>query len=219
MTDRTITVKGIGRVTTAPDLIAMTFDISDTEPEYDQAMETITLRAASLRAAITAAGLPASELKTVRLGVDTKFESYDSDISYGERFVGYTCGHRMSLEFPLDMRTLSYVIAAISSTDANPEFGIRFTVKDPDAVAEKLLAEAMADATVKAQTLARAARLKLGPIQQIRHSWGELHLYSRSGARLSPAVMAIPSPPPAIDMEPEDIHAEDTVEVVWSIGT
>ena len=217
--ERTITVKGLGKVSASPDLITISFDLEITEPKYEQTMETSGRLLAALRASISQTGLDGKDLKTTGFSVDTKYESYrDKNNNYQQRFIGYTCVHRLSLEFALDMKTLASVLSAIAECEAHPEFKIRFTVKDPAAVSEQLLAKAIKDAAKKAETLAKAANVKLGAVQRIDCNWEEIHLYSETDMDMKCcAPMLAESSAPGIDIEPDDIDVSDSVIVVWTI--
>ena len=55
--ERTITVKGLGKVSASPDLITISFDLEITEPKYEQTMEISGRLLAALRASSSRAGL------------------------------------------------------------------------------------------------------------------------------------------------------------------
>jgi uncharacterized protein YggE len=133
-----------------------------------------------------------------------------------QRFVGYSCSHRLSLEFALDVKRLAAVLGAIAECEAQPQFKISFTVKDPTAVSEQLLENAVTDATLKAKTLAKAASVKLRAIQRIDYNWGEIRLFSDTDMDIK-ACAAMPPTSASFDIEPDDIDVSDSVSVVWAI--
>jgi uncharacterized protein YggE len=117
------------------------------------------------------------------------------------------------------MKLLAATLAAIAECEAKPEFSIRFSVKDGNAISEQLLISAVENATAKARVLSKAAGVELGEIMYIDYSWGELRLFSET--EVEPrmmACMAADSAVGSIDIEPEDVDVSDSVTVVWSIG-
>lgn len=219
MLERAITVKGLGKSTAAPDLIVISLDVIVEEEEYEKAMETSARLLSALRSSVSGVGLSGKELKTTGFSVDTKYEDYeDQQKVWRRRFAGYVCAHRLRLEFRLDLKLLSSLLAAVAACEAHPEFKIRFTVKDPAALSEQLLKSAVQDARKKAETLAEAANVELGAIDRIDYSWSEGGFYSNTEMDMrTSSQMLLQKSAPAIDLEPEDIAVSDTVSVVWRI--
>jgi uncharacterized protein YggE len=171
----------------------------------------------TLREAIVSAGHDGKELKTTSFNISTKYESYKEKDAWKQRFIGYTCSHDLKLEFDLDMTKLGATLGAIAGCDADPNFNIRFSIKDPNAVSEQLLESAVENAKWKAAVLAKAAGVKLGEIQRIDYNWSEVHLFSPTDYQLSDAMVCEEAAPMSMDIEPEDINVSDTATVVWAI--
>ena len=114
------------------------------------------------------------------------------------------------------MKRLGTTLSAISACGIDPAFQIAFSVKDKNAVSAELLERAVINAKEKAAVLSKAAGVKLGVIQRIDYSWGELHLESDS---IFDCILRMfnNKPSQSIDVEPENIDVTDTVAVVWSI--
>ena len=74
----------------------------------------------------------------------------------------------------------------------------------------------------KAQVLTTAANVKLGEIQAIDYSWGEIDFVTKpmNEMRLMECTECEMSAPAAydIDIEADDIDVTDTVTVVWEIA-
>ena len=218
MDKKELIVKGIGRTTAAPDLIVLTMNLEAGEPAYEKTMQRSVEMLDALRAAIVTAGHEGKELKTTSFNINTKYENYRENDVWKQQFVGYTCTHGLRLEFDLDMSMLGKTLSAIAGCDADPNFSIQFSIKDPIAVSELLLESAVGNAKQKATVLARAAGVKLGAIQRIDYSWSELRLLSETDLRLSDSAVAFSSAAPmSMDIEPEDIKVSDTATVVWAI--
>jgi uncharacterized protein YggE len=216
MKGRTITVRGTGNVSAKPDIVVIEMSLATTMPDYAKTLDRVTAELDSLRAAIASAGHDGRELKTTSFNIQTKYENYKVKDEWKQRFVGYTCSHGLRLEFGFDMPTLGRTLGAIAECEADPQFDIKFSVKDPSAVKEQLLESAVANAAEKAKILAKAAGVKLGAITHIDYSWGELRLYSDTDMSICDGEAAAPKAM-AINIEPDDIDASDNVTVIWTI--
>lgn len=192
-------------------------NLEATEMDYAATLERATAEIENLRYAIVGTGHDGKALKTTSFNIKTEYERYKQNDEWLQRFVGYNCIHGLKLEFDLDMPTLGKTIAAIAMCEADPQFNIRFSIKDPAAVKEQLLENAVTNATEKAKILAKAAGVKLGAIKNIDYSWGELRLYSKTDMRVCEAAVAPMSAGFDIDVEPDDIDTSDNVTVMWAI--
>ena len=217
--NRTITIKGVGRLSLKPDQVAVTLCLKTTDPVYEEAMRAATAELAQLRAAIAGVGFAEDDLKTASFDIDTVYESdRDSDGNYRRRFVGYRVTHELKLELAYDTQRLSRTLGAIAACVAEPELTIRFTVKDQDGVNAALLESACVNARQKAEILTRAAGVTLGTLLSIDYNWGELHLYSPTSCSVGSDDLAETCSAPAdMAIEPDDIDVSDSAVFVWEI--
>jgi uncharacterized protein YggE len=217
MNNRELVVKGIGKAAAAPDLIVLTMNLEVTEPTYEKAMRRGAEGIDTLRAAIVSAGHDGKELKTTSFNINTEYEKYQEKDVWKQRFAGYACTHGLKLEFDLDMPKLGATLGAIAGCDADPNFNIMFSIKDPNAVSEQLLESAVENAKWKATVLAKAAGVKLGAIQRIDYNWSEIHLRSSTNLMVCESAAYAADGAMDIGIEPEDINVSDTATVVWAI--
>jgi len=86
----------------------------------------------------------------------------------------------------------------------------------------ELLHKAIEDSIQKAQVLTTAANVKLGEIQAIDYSWGEIDFVTKplNEMRLMECTECEMSAPGAydIDIEADDINVTDTATVIWEIA-
>lgn len=216
---RTITVKGIGNVSTRPDFVILTMKLEAKDKEYDKAMELAAKQLEQLNASLTAIGFEKESVKTTNFHVDTDYDSHKDKLgNYQRVFSGFVCRHNLKLSFDFDMKRLSQTLAAIATCLAQPELSIAFTVKDPTAVNDALLREATINAKKKAELLCEASGVTLGQLLTIDYNWGELNIYSDTRYDLAEdCLMALPTSAPSIDIEPDDIDVRDTATFVWEI--
>lgn len=216
---RTITVKGMGRVTTAPDYVVISMSLEAHEKNYEATMGLAANKIEQLNASLAEIGFEKKSVKTTNFNVRTDYDRVkDKNGNYSSVFNGYICTHRLKVEFDFDTKSLARTLYAISSCLANPELSISFTVKDPSAVNTELLKSATINAKKKAQILCEASGVELGQLLTIDYNWGELNIVSRTDYMLEEKCMAMPVGGLAdIDIEPDDIDVSDTATFVWEI--
>lgn len=216
---RTITVKGMGRVTASPDYVIISMNMESHEQEYEATMELAAKKIEQLNASLEEIGFEKKSVKTTNFNVRTDYERVkDRSGDYKSVFNGYICSHRLKVEFDFDTKRLAQALYAISKCLAQPELSISFTVKDPSAVNKELLKSATANAKEKAQILCEASGVELGELLTIDYNWGELNIVSHTDYMLEEKCMAMPVGGLAdMDIEPDDIDVNDTATFVWEM--
>ena len=216
---RTITVKGMGRVTTSPDYVVISMSLEAHEQDYEATMELATKKIEQLNASLEEIGFEKKAIKTTNFNVRTDYERVkDRNGNYKSVFNGYICSHRLKVEFDFETKRLAQTLYAISRCLAQPELSISFTVKDPSAVNKELLRSATINAKEKAQILCEASGVELGQLLTIDYNWGELNIVSHTDYMLEEKCMAMPVGGLAdMDIEPDDIDVSDTATFVWEI--
>jgi len=220
MTDkqRTITVRGTGKLNLKPDLIILSLSLGSTDKNYEKAVNKSAEALGKLKNALAGAGFDKDELKTSHFGIDTEYEGYtDKNGQYRNRFKGYRVTHSFKLEFDFDSRRLSDSIGAIASSVAEPELSIRFSVKDKDAAASALLENAAVNAKNKAEILAKASGVSLGELVSIDYNFSSLDPVSPTVYGMDRNCMKMSCAAESIDITPEDIDLTDSASFVWEI--
>lgn len=217
---RTITVKGIAKVSTKPDFVVLSMKLEAKDKEYDKAMDRAAEQLEQLNNSLVSIDFEKNAVKTTNFNVDTDYDSYkDKKGNYRQVFSGFVCKHQLKLSFDFDMKKLSQALAAVAKCLAHPEINISFTVKDASAVNEALLREATANAKRKAELLCEASGVKLGQLLTIDYNWSELNIYSDTRYNMGKYSLmeAAPMMTRSIDIEPNDIDVRDTATFVWEI--
>lgn len=219
--ERTIKVKGQGKMAVKPDIIQLIFRVSDTKKTYEEVMEEANSLTKTLKDVLEKLGFQRDDLKTTEFNIQTQYENYqDIKHTWKQKFVGYEFKHGLKIEFDADNELLGKVLYGITHSNVNPQIQLHFTVKDKDAVKNILLEQAVKDSAQKAKLLADASNVVLGNIISIDYSWEEISMVSRpmnmlAGARCMNASLGGSYD---MDIEAEDILVEDTVTVVWEIS-
>ena len=215
---RTITVRGTGKISKAPDQIALLLSLECTDIKYDKVGESANRAITFLTVAVNGAGLDEKELKTQSYQIDTDYDNVrNKDGNYHRVFNGYVCRICTAIRFPLDMKLLGLVLHTISECKANPEIGIHFELADEDAAKDEMLVEAAKDAKKKAELLAKAADVSLGQLQSIQYAWDEIKFESPTTYACCEEATCAPAPGGLADITPEDVERSDTAVFVWEI--
>lgn len=217
--NRTITIKGIGKLSLKPDQTVVSLSLKTTDKSYDTAMELSAAHLAQLREALVGIGFAKDDLKTSNFNVDTAYESErNKNGDYKRVFIGYCVTHQLKLEFDFESQRLARTLGAIAACIAEPELNVQFTVKDKHAVNAALLESACINAKANADILARASGVTLGELLSIDYNWGELCLYSPTRYSMEDTcMMKSAAAPVGIEVEPDDIDVSDSVTFVWEI--
>ncbi len=218
---RTIRITGKGSLKLRPDLTRLTLTLQGTDPDYGETLRKSAEKGETLRGVLENLGFARDALKTLQFSVDTLYEGYQDDKGvYRNRFVGYQFQHTLKLEFPVDDARLGRTLYALAHSGVQPEFRISYTLSDPEAAKNTLLAQAVRDAGAKAAVLAEAAGAALGGLLNIDYSWGELELAVHPMRKLALADNCMAESAMGsydLGVEPDDITVSDTVTVLWEL--
>lgn len=218
---KSIRVTGKGLIKVHPDMTRILITLEGQYPDYEKTLKRSSKDTEELKDLLVPFGFERSDLKTLSFGVETEYESYKEKGTYKQRFIGYRYTHRMKVEYESDNQRLGKILYALAVCPLDPEFRLAYTVKDPEAVKNELLGKAVRDAVAKAGVLSSAAGVKLGDIQSMDYSWGEIDFEFRPMQDLSVGCLdacdALKENSLDLDIEPDDIEVQDTVTVIWEI--
>ncbi|HHX30483.1 MAG TPA: SIMPL domain-containing protein, partial [Clostridiaceae bacterium] len=162
-------------------------------------------------------GFAKEDLKTQSFSVNSRYDNEPDERGiYRQKLAGYEYDYRMSLTFPKDNERLGQVLSAMLRSGVPVEFNLNYTVSDPEPAKAELLKRAVEDSKKKAEGLAAASGVELGPLLQISYAWqdqvfrGEVMKSSRA---LGVAAFSDFMP----ELEAADIELQESVRVVWSI--
>ncbi|MBO4289985.1 MAG: SIMPL domain-containing protein [Lachnospiraceae bacterium] len=219
---RTIKVTGTGTVKLKPDIMRLRLDLNGKEKEYAKTLKRSSDDTEVLRGLFADLGFAKEDLKTLSFSADPVYEGYeDKQGRWRQRFVGYEYHHRLKLDFPFDNDRLGKILTRLAKAKVDPEFSIGYTVKDPEAAKNQLLAAAVKDAAEKAEILAAAAGVKLLGIQTMDYSIARVEMEVMPARKLmatNDMAMGAMEESMDLDIQPEDITASDTVTITWELG-
>lgn len=181
-TPRTIVVAGTGEAAAAPDLLTLSIGV---ETEADTAADALRRNNAQMQAAIDRLkkrGVAEKDMQTSNLSVNPR---YDYEERRAPRIIGYTASNMLNVRLR-DLDKAGAVIDEVVADGANRLNGLSFGFSNDSALLAKAREAAVADAREKAETLARAAGVSLGPLLQIQEGRAEAPIVV-SGARMAMA--------------------------------
>ncbi len=213
---KVITVRGSANVKVKPDYVNLLINLETRNVEYGAAMEGAARRIEMLKDALKSVNVDPEDLRTTDFGVDTEWEWIKD--KYGNNkdhvFIGYKIRQNLKLGFDFERERLVTILSAVAKSDVDPEFRVRFTVKDTSAVKEELFAKASENARKIAEGLCRGVGKKLGDIININYSWQEINIYHEFGRYYEANCIEEDAP----DINPEDLDASDSVTFTWELA-
>ena len=162
---RVMTTSGQGEVHAAPDEAMLSAGVVTTA---DTAAAALADNARSMNAVFDAlrhAGVPEKSLQTSGFNVSPQY-AMDKDGTQTPHITGYQVSNTVNVTLD-DLSKVGPTLDALVASGANSIDGVSFDIKNPKAAMAQARALAVADAVDRAQTLAKAAGVTLGPILSI----------------------------------------------------
>ncbi len=159
-----IGVTGTGTVFADPDTAIASLGVDITAPTLASASSDASTKMQAVLDKVKSMGVDSKDIQTVGYSVNP----ITSNPKEGEtpRIIGYHVSNIVQIKIrKLDQ--VGPILDAAMNAGANSMNGLYFTIDNPTDLLKQARTKAVADATAKAQTLADAAKVKLGPIISI----------------------------------------------------
>lgn len=160
----TLSVSGQGEARVAPDMASIRLGVSTTAGSAAEAMAQTSQQQAAVIEALKAANIEAKDIQTSGLDLSPQLNYEDGK---APQVTGYRASNTVSVRVR-DLAGLGDVLDAIVAAGANEINGIAFTREDGADAEDDARRAAVADARHKAEVLAEAAGLTLGPVLSLR---------------------------------------------------
>ena len=157
---RVLTVSGQGEVRAAPNEAVLSAGVVSDAKTAAAALTDNTRAMNAVFATLKSAGIADKDMQTSNFSVQPQYASGD------QRITGYQVSNDVSVTVE-DLGKLGATLDALVSSGANSIGEISFRINDPRPLLAQARAAAVADALAKAQVLAKAAGVTLGPITSI----------------------------------------------------
>jgi uncharacterized protein YggE len=209
---RTITVTGNGQTSTEPDRAVIRLGATEQLAEAAAAQIKVNETMQKALAAIEKVGIPRRSIRTTGLTLTPIYASQKSSPPIEPRIVAYRAGNTIEVTVEqLDL--VGKIIDAGLTAGANQLQGISFGLKNDLPQRTRALTMAAEEAEAKAQTIARALRVRLSDVLEITESG--VHLVPQreyfAGARAM-AADAMRTP-----VESGEVQVQATVTVRYEI--
>ena len=170
-----VSVSGHGQVSVPPDTASVSIGIDVIQPTLAEAQEQATAQATAVIEALQAAGVADEDIQTASFSV-TILRDYDaaavveatpeSENADPTQMTGFEIVNQLQVTVR-DPVMLGDLLDAAVTAGANSIYGVTFYVDDQTAAASEARRLAVEDARTKAEELAAAAGLTLGPVLSI----------------------------------------------------
>lgn len=190
-TPRGLTVTGSATVDAVPDIATVTAGVETQAPTAADALKANGAAMTEVFAALKAAGVAEPDMQTSQLTLNPVFAPDPGGSQAAPQVVAYQASNMVTARVR-DVARLGATIDALTTAGANRLFGVSFDVDEPTAVLDAARQQAVADARRKAEILAAAAGVKLGPVIAISEGGGggPIPLRARMDAAMAPPVAA-----------------------------
>lgn len=159
-TARSITVSGSGAALAVPNRVSFSFGVTTQGKTASATLSANNAEMSRVIAAIKKAGVAAKDVQTSSVSLSPRYSQNGEDI------VGYMASNTVSATIR-GVANAGKVIDAAVEAGANQVYGPSFTRSDESVLYRRALQSAVADARAKAQALASAGKVRLGPVRTI----------------------------------------------------
>ncbi|ODT12172.1 MAG: hypothetical protein ABS35_40865 [Kaistia sp. SCN 65-12] len=167
----TLTVFGDGVATAAPDIAVVTLGVVSEAATAKEALAANATDMTAVIAAITDAGIANKDIATSGLSVNPVYSDPSKDPNGRAQVTGYRVQNQVTVKIR-DLAKSGPLLDKVVTAGANRVTGIDFDIDKASALRDEAMKAAIAEARRKAELMAEAAGVKLGPIQSVQTSEG-----------------------------------------------
>ncbi len=194
----TITVSGEGRVSLTPDMAGISIGVSTEDKEAAKAVKTNNAKTQEVIGQLKSSGIAEKDIRTTNFTVYPR-QQFDSSNKPSQ--TTYVVENTVYVKVS-NLDKLGEILDTVVNAGANTISNIQFDTSDPTKGYDQALESAIQDAYGKAQTAAKAAGVKLGPVHTIQTSLSSSgpNPYSRDMMAAVPAAAKVPISPGQLDV-------------------
>ncbi|HEY8696580.1 MAG TPA: SIMPL domain-containing protein [Rhizomicrobium sp.] len=203
-----LVVSGTGEVKAKPDQAMLSAGVVSEARSAAEALSANSRDMTNVFATLKRLGIPDKSIRTSNFQVTPQYPPYDSKQPH--RITGYQVSNTVSVTVD-DLDKVGPALDALVASGANNLGDIAFSIRDDKTLMAGAREAAVKDATAKAETLARAAGVSLGPIVEISEGGG----YQAPQPMYRMAMSAPAAPPPPVAAGEETVSV--SVSMSWEI--
>jgi len=163
---RTLTVTGQGTAKAVPDEANFSAGVVAQGASAREALAANSRAMNAVLATLKRQGVPDKAIQTSNLSVSPQYDVCKPNAACRQKITGYEVSNNVSVTVGIDKA--GPVLDALVASGANQMGAISFSIHDPKPLLSEARADAVKDAFDRAQTIAKAAGLSLGPILSIQ---------------------------------------------------
>lgn len=167
----TITVSGSGSAAGAPNIATMEIGVETRNVDVREAFSQNNTTIDSVIAALLEAGVAREDIRTSGLSIYQDRYGYGMGIPESEMTSTFVVNNLVRVVVR-DTAKVGDVMSAAVDAGANNIYGLNFGIEDQTALESDARVQAMANAAVRAEELAKIAGVELGEILVINENWG-----------------------------------------------
>lgn len=166
---RTIVVTGEGEVLGKPDQARIVAAVVNQAPTAEAAAQDNATAMNRVLSAVAALGIPPNMIRTSNYLVQPQYST--TTLAANRNITGYQATNQITVTLT-DLSKVGTLSDTLVHNGANQLGGVGFTIADPKPLADRARTAAVNDARAKAETLANAAGVRLGPLLTIQEGPG-----------------------------------------------
>ena len=189
---RTMNVNGTGKALLTPDIAYINIGVQTENKDASEAVSSNNAQVQKVTTALKAAGVNEKDIQTTNFSIYPQPKFDDKGQPTGE--ITYVVQNTVSVTVR-DISKIGDLLDSAVKAGANNIYGIQFDVSDKSAALTLAREEAVKNAQIAANDLAKASGVTLGPIQTITSYGGGSPVYLSEGKGGGMAVADVASVP------------------------
>jgi uncharacterized protein len=205
-----IQVVGRATIDVVPDMVSVMVGISKRAPTAAAAVDQSSAAARKVVDFSKKFGIPEQDLQTIAVNLAPMYKNVrEPDGTNRQELDGYVASNSIRVRLREIARIGDYLRDVLDQGATNIA-AIQFGLSNSEAAADEARAKAVEDAIQRAQRLAAAAKIKLGPILELVHPPRSARVPASSFEPAARAAVAVP-------VEAGTLRVGAEVEITWSI--
>lgn len=196
-----ITVEGTAQVVARPDIATVTIGAVSEQATVEAAQEEVTRKMNTIISDLKSGfAIADPDIQTSQYSVSPRYETNDR----GQRIAGYTAQQSVTVKIR-EFDKIGSVLGRVGALGANVVNGPSFTIDDEDVYRAEAREEAIAEARAKAESIAKAAHIRLGRLVSFNEQLGGVPPYYPMAERGMAVDSALKLTAPAIEPGSQEV--------------
>jgi uncharacterized protein YggE len=163
---RVISVTGESQVNVAPDMAVISLGVTHEDVDAKAAMAATSRDVAGILDKLSALNIDARDMQTSQFSLNPVWDQGDNVNGARPKITGFVASNTVTVRIR-DLAALGQILNEVIADGANDFNGLQFTVQDLGPLEAQARMGATANAMERAAVLAKAAGVRLGPVQSI----------------------------------------------------